>query len=136
MSRETFLGGTLALLLFSSQFSSMSSAREVNPSYPAGSDIVFQWTYSCSDAAKGCSFSCLGVGGASHVTKLTIYLGTVRLERDKTSSAVFYEFSTRQIQRGNGFTINSGLNSLACQVNGMTLDYSGPPKSYPPNFPS
>jgi hypothetical protein len=144
MSRETFLGGTLALMLFAGQQSSVSWAQEANPPYPAGSDIVFQWTYSCDENAKGCSFNCpaIGasnvpaVGGASNVTKLTIYLGSVRLESDKTSSAIFYEFSTKQIPRGSGFTINSGLNSLACRVTGMTLDYSGPPRSYQAKFPS
>jgi len=30
--------------------------------------------------------------------------------------------------RGNGFVINTGLSTLACQVNGMTLEYSGPPE--------
>jgi hypothetical protein len=128
MAREIFLSVTLALLLFSGQFSSMSAALEAKPPYPAESDIVFQWSYSC-DETKGCSFSCPGVGGASHVLKLTIYMGSVRINGDKASSAYFYEFSTRDVRRGNGFSVNSGLNSLACQVNGMVLDYSGPLKS-------
>jgi len=34
-----------------------------------------------------------------------------------------------EIQRGNGFSIDTGLGTLACQVNGMMLLYSGPPKS-------
>ena len=68
-------------------------------------------------------------GGASHVTKLTIYLGKARINSDKNPLALFYEFSTMEIQRGNGFTIDTGLGTLACQVNGMKLHYSGPPKS-------
>jgi len=128
MSREIFLSGTLALLLFCGKFTSMSAALEANPPYPVGSDIIFQWIYSCDDT-KGCSFNCPGVGGASHVSKLTIYMGSVRIDGEKTSSAYFYEFSTRDIRRGNGFSVNSGLNSLSCQVNGMVLDYSGPLKS-------
>jgi len=40
---------------------------------------------------------------------------------------MFYEFSTMEIARGNGFSIAAGLGTLSCQVVGMKLDYSGPP---------
>jgi hypothetical protein len=50
-------------------------------------------------------------------------VGTIR-----DAPGLFYEFSTLVIPRANGFTIGAGLGTLSCQVNGMTLDYSGAPK--------
>ena len=128
MSRAFFFG----TLLFVGTFLSMSWAQnkieptQTGPTVPAGSNITFQWNYSCL-SGKDCSFSCPGSGGASHVTKLIIYLGTISVGSNQ-DPAVFYEFSTREIPRANGFSISAGLSTLSCQVNGMTLDYSGPPK--------
>jgi hypothetical protein len=48
---------------------------------------------------------------------------------DENAYALFYDFSTVEFPRGNGFVVAAGLSSLSCQVNGMTLDYSGQPKS-------
>jgi hypothetical protein len=62
MLRDTLLG-TLTILLFSSQFSSTSTAQaktEPMQPYPAASDITFQWIYSCP-TSKGCAFSCPGL---------------------------------------------------------------------------
>jgi hypothetical protein len=125
VARE-MIHASLAWLLASGLFAGASLAQTMP--YPAGSDISFQWSYSCPNG-RGCSFSCPGRGGASQVTKLTIYLGKVRIGGDKTALATFYEFSTVAIPHGNGFAIETGLGTLTCQVNGMTLDYSGPPKS-------
>ena len=79
-------------------FSSKSPAQtktERLPPYPAGSEITFQSNYSCPEG-RGCTFSCPGRGGASHVTKLTIYLG--RMPIGSTNAlALFYEFSTVEI---------------------------------------
>ena len=36
-------------------------------------------------------------------------------------------FLRKRFQHGNGFSISTGLSMLSCQVNGLTLDYSGPP---------
>ena len=128
MSRAFFFG----TLLFVGTFLSMSWAQNKieptqldQPSRP-DQNIAFQWNYSCL-SGKDCSFSCPGSGGASHVTKLIIYLGTIPVGSNQ-DPAVFYEFSTREIPRANGFSISAGLSTLSCQVNGMTLDYSGPPK--------
>jgi hypothetical protein len=98
----------------------------IAPPFPEGSQITFQWDYSCRDG-RGCSFNCPGRGGAGHVTKLTIYLGTISLGSAQTPY-MFYEFATSESPRGSGFSVNSGLSTLSCQVNGMSLDYSGPPK--------
>jgi len=123
MSRGLFVG----TLLFAGPFLGASWAQnkaEPGPPFPSGADITFQWIYSCANS-RSCSFSCPGLGGASHVTKLTIYLGTIPLGSKQDVPAVFYDFSTLEIPRGNGFSISTGLGTLSCQVNGMALDYSG-----------
>jgi hypothetical protein len=59
---------------------------------------------------------------------LDIYLGTLPLNGDQQerAAAIFYDFSSREFPRSAGFAISTGINSLSCQVNGMTLNYSGP----------
>ena len=96
---------------------------------PAGSEIAFEWQYSCP-SGKGCSFNCPGSGGAanSNVTKLVIHLGTIPLSGAQRAFGIFYEFSSVEIPRANGFSFTTGISTLSCQVNGMNLDYSGPPK--------
>jgi hypothetical protein len=93
--------------------------------YPSGFEVAFEWRYSCPDG-KGCSFSCPGSGGANNVTKLSMRLGSILAGRIEHSAGIFYEFSTMQIPRGNGFVLTTGISTLACQVQGMNLDYSGP----------
>ena len=128
MSRAVFFG----TLLFVWPFLSMSWAQnkaqptEAGPPYPATSKMTFQWDYSCP-GGRDCSFICPG-GGGSHVIKLRMYLGTIPVDNSQNAPAVFYDFSTIEIPHANGFIISAGLSTLACQVNGMTLDYSGPPK--------
>lgn len=103
------------------------------PPYPGESEITFQWDYS-SPSGTG-SFTCPD-GGASHVTKLTIYLGTIPVGSRRDTPSLLYNFSTIEVSNGNGFIVSSGLSTLSCQVNGMTMDYSGPPKSSTPQKPS
>jgi hypothetical protein len=98
------------------------------PRESSGFNPAFQWSYSCP-TSKGCAFTCPGTGGGAHTTKLTIYLGKLRIGDDENAFALFYEFSTVEFPRGNGFAISTGLNTLSCQVNGMNLDYYGPPKN-------
>ena len=110
---------------------SIEGSRQIGPSasgptYPGGSDISYQWDYSCPSGGE-CSFTC-GSGGASHVTKLDIYLGVMPVETNQKNSTSFYEFTTRELRRGSGFSVNAGLSTLQCQVNGLTVDYSGPPR--------
>ena len=92
--------------------------------YPSGFENAFEWRYSCADG-RNCSFQCPGTGGASHVTKLALHLGTIRLGTQDVGG-IFYEFSTVEIPRANGFSLTTGISTLSCQVNGMNLDYSGP----------
>jgi len=109
--------------------------KRVEADYPGGSEIAFEWQYSCADG-KGCSFSCSGSGGASNVTKLSIHLMTIPLGA-KNVAGIFYEYSTVEISRANGFNITTGISTLACQVNGMNLDFSGiPSKNQSPGLTS
>ena len=147
----------ISLLMNSSWAQSKGEPQVAGPPYPGASEITFQWDYSCpsgqncsftcmgmggASGTGGASVTPGGAsgtagpsvtsgasvtGGASHVTKLTIYLGTIPLGSNQKASAVLYDFSTREIPHGNGFSISTGLNTLPCQVNGLTLDYSGPP---------
>ena len=96
------------------------------PTYPGGSEITYQWDYSCPSGGE-CSFTC-GSGGAAHVTKVSIYLGVMPVGTNQRNSSLFYEFNTRELRRGSGFSVNAGLSTLQCQVNGLTVDYSGPPR--------
>jgi hypothetical protein len=79
------------------------------------SEVTFEWDYSCP-SRKFCSFSCPGQGGASHVTKLIIYLGTIPVGTLSNIPAVLYDFSTVEIPSGHGFIVSTGLGSLSCQV--------------------
>ena len=130
MSRAFILGTLVAGLLASSSWAQNTGKPQAGgPPYPGASEITFQWEYSCP-SGQNCSFTCPGaggMGGGSHTTKLTIYLGTIPVGSAQNLPALLYEFSTREIPRGNGFTVSTGLSSLSCQVNGLRLDYSGPP---------
>jgi hypothetical protein len=119
-------------LLFASPFVSGSWAQDraqpptAVPPYLSGAEITSQFNYSCP-SNTACSFICPGAvgGGADHVTKLTIYLGTMTLGNDQNAPALFYDFSTRERPNSSGFSISAGLSSLSCQVNGLKLDYVG-----------
>ena len=118
-----------ALLLSGSSIASLhaedGSRSTGQPTFPRGLEPAFEWQYSCP-GGRGCSFSCPGSGGASNVTKLNMYLGTIPLNSTDRAAGVFYEFSTMQIPRSNGFAITTGISTLSCQVQGMNLDFSGP----------
>jgi hypothetical protein len=107
--------------------SAPNDADQPNPPYPGESHITFQWNYSCP-GARACSFRCPGAGGATSVTTLDIYLGVMPTGTEQHGLALFYNFVTQNIPRGNGFSVSNGTAILSCQVNGMRLDYSGPPK--------
>jgi hypothetical protein len=137
-SRALILGTLLFATLNSprAQDAGVLPTGKPNPPYPGESEITFQWSYSCP-SDKACTFRCLGSGGADHLTRLDIYLGTLPVNGDQQhrAPAIFYDFSSRGFLHGNGFSIGTGINTLSCQVNGMTLDYSGPPlKKSKPGF--
>ena len=102
-----------------------SRAAGTGSTYPSGFDVSFEWRYSCPDG-KGCSFNCPGSGGASNVTKLSMHLGSIPAGKTERAAGIFYEFATMQIPRGNGFVLTTGISTLACQVQGMNLEFSGP----------
>jgi hypothetical protein len=107
-----------------------ASCPETQAAGPAASgrrnaDASFEWIYSCTNG-KGCAFNCAGVGLAMHVTKLTVRLRRLEIG-NQNALALFYDYSTMEVPSGNGFSINTGLGTLSCQVNGMKLDYFGPP---------
>jgi hypothetical protein len=130
---NSFIGLVLgAFLLVGGPLVEPSRAQDgkrAEADFPSGSETAFEWQYSCANG-RGCSFSCSGSGGASSVTKLSIHLMTIPLGA-KTVAGIFYEYSTVEIARANGFNITTGISQLACQVNGMNLDYSGVPKNRP-----
>jgi hypothetical protein len=133
MWRELFLR-IIGTLLSASPFLSASWAQDKAepptpvPPFMAGAEITSQLNYSCP-SNTACSFICpVGVGGgADHVTKLTIYLGTMPLGNDQNAPALFYDFSTRERPNSSGFSVSAGLSALSCQVNGLRLDYVGRP---------
>jgi hypothetical protein len=140
-----WLYATLAIGFFG--FAAGTQAAE--PVMPGQADADLEWIYSCP-SSKGCAFVCpTGAGGAlarsygrlvttgggmaaSHVTKLTIQLRRLFIDNNP-AQAIFYDYSTKEVPWGSGFAINTGLGTLSCQVNGMKLDYFGPPKSRPKN---
>ena len=104
------------------QVSKQSVARSPRP---VGFELAYEWQYSCPDG-KGCSFTCPGSGGATNVTTLSIFLGSLAVARAEKTAGVFYEFSSLHVPQGNGFAITTGISTLSCQVQGMRLEYSGP----------
>ncbi len=126
MLRALILATVLLASLNSSWAQETDAANKANPHYPSDSQITFQWNYSCP-TSRGCAFSCPGSGGASHVTKLEVYLGTLPVGDNQRVPAIFYNFSTIEFPRANGFSTSTGIGTISCQVNEMLLDYSGPP---------
>jgi len=98
-----------------------------NPPYPGDSQITFEWNYTCPKG-QACTFTCPGSSGGSRVTKLDLYLGSIPIGNNQRSTAIFYNFSTEYFPHSNGFSISTGIGVLSCQVNGLRLDYSGPPR--------
>jgi hypothetical protein len=121
------LGGVLLASGLSAGSLWAQDGKRGEADYPNGSETAFEWRYSCANG-RACSFSCLGSGSASNVTKLSIHLMTIPLGA-KNVAGIFYEYSTVEIPRASGFNITTGISKLACQVNGMNLDYSGLPKN-------
>src|ERR1700730_10693629 len=89
-----------------------------NLGYPAGSEIAFEWVYSCR--TRSCVFTCSGpVGSTNNVTALHIYLGTTPIGNNQKYPAIFYFYSTAVVPSNSGFRISGGIQStLACDVVG------------------
>jgi hypothetical protein len=127
MWRTLILGTLFAAIFINPSWAQNKRGPDaLGPTYPGGTEITYQWDYSCPSGGE-CSFTC-GTGGASHVTKLGIYLGAMPIGTDRKNATLSYEFTTRELRRGSGFSVNTGLSTLQCQVNGLVVDYSGPPR--------
>jgi len=129
MWRTLTLGTLFAVVLINPLWAQNKNGPNTS-GHPAGTEITYQWLYSCP-SGRECSFNC-GTGGASHVTKLAVYLGAMPIGADKKNAILTYEFTTRELRRGSGFSINTWISTLQCQVNGLTIDYAGPPRESDP----
>src|SRR6516165_10200499 len=69
------------------------SSAEQGPPFPRGSDISYQWDYSCPRRMV-CGFTCPGTGTAAHATRLTVYLGKMPVDSDQTVPILFYTYAT------------------------------------------
>ena len=128
MRRTLILGTLFAVVLINPLWAQDKKGPNASgPTYPGAIEISYQWNYSCPSDIGECSFTC-GTGGASHVKKLGIYLGSMPVGPYQKNATLSYEFTTRESRRGSGFSINTGISTLQCQVNGLTIDYSGPPR--------
>jgi hypothetical protein len=131
MSKSVLTGPTLLItlgLLSSAWAQETASPVPPNFSFPAGSEITYQWSYTCR-SSKPCSFSC---GATNNVRALTLFLGTIPVGDNRSNSVIFYFYSTAIVPHNDGFRISGGpASTLSCNVNGMTLDYSGPPVGIP-----
>jgi hypothetical protein len=112
----------------------IASLHAYDRPYPSQLEMTFEWRYSCP-TGRGCSFNCARMAGASNVTKLAIHLGAIPLGGTQNTVGIFYEFSSVDIPRGNGFDISTGISTLSCQVQGMNLDYSGPTETRTGSLP-
>ena len=118
---KEFLALFLAVVAALAPVTPLWAQDSKRPIYPKGFEVTTDWQYSCPDG-KGCSFNCPGSGGANNVTKLSIFLGSVPIGKNANSAGIFYEFTSTQTLRGSGFAVTTGIGTLACQVQGMTLD--------------
>ena len=128
-----WLYATLAI----SVFGVAAVTQAVGPVTPGPADADLDWIYFSCPTGAGVGTEATSATGraatsgtmaATHVTKLTIHLHQLEVGNDK-ALALVYDYSTMEVPSGNGFSVNTGLGTLSCQVNGMTVDYSGPPTS-------
>jgi hypothetical protein len=111
------LGAALLVASGSSLWAQVGKQMGARSAHPVGFEVAYEWQYSCPDG-RGCSFTCPGSGGATNVTKLSMYLGSIPIARIEHSAGVFYEFSTMHVPQGNGFAITTGISTISCQVQG------------------
>jgi hypothetical protein len=126
-SATTLVLFQLANWALAEQASRGSDEDAENLPYWRDADVTFQWNYSCP-TGTACSFMCpgaAGVGTATDVIKLNIYLGTLPISSE-TTLAIFFKFAARSIPHGTGFGV--GMSIASCQIKGMRLDYIGQPK--------
>jgi hypothetical protein len=100
-----------------------------NQPFPSTFRPVFQWNYVCQrENAAGCSLACPPNAAISSVAAAQVWLGTSDLG-NVSSQAIYYYityFNGREMMVGAGLVHST--RSLSCQVIGLKVGYSGPPK--------
>jgi len=101
-----------------------------NQLFPSTFKPSFQWNYVCprENAAAGCSLACPPNAAIGSVMAAQVWLGTNDLGNASIPAVYYYfaYFNGRERLAGNGF-VHSPRN-LSCQVVGLNVSYSGPPK--------
>jgi hypothetical protein len=101
-----------------------------NQPLPSTFKPSFQWNYVCprENAAAGCSLSCPPNAAIGSVVAAQIWLGTNDLGNTSIPAVYYYfvYFNGREKLVGAGFA--QSTRNLACQVVGLKVSYSGPPK--------
>jgi hypothetical protein len=101
-----------------------------NQPFPSTFKPSFQWSYVCprENAAAGCSLACVPNAAISSVVAAQIWLGTNDLGNASMPAIYYYfiYFNGRERLAGAGFAHST--RNLSCQVVGMKVSYSGPPK--------
>jgi hypothetical protein len=99
-----------------------------NLPYPTTFQPTFQWNYACPNTVgSGCSITCQP-NSLGFVLAAQVWLGTSSVANKSVPSIYYYYvYSTGTATlSGSGFVQNSTI--LSCQVNGLTITYSGLPK--------
>jgi hypothetical protein len=100
-----------------------------NRPFPSTVHPSFQWNYVClREYASGCSFSCPPNPVIGSVAAAQVWLGTSDFGNEPIPAIYYYftYFNSREKMVGAGL-IHSPRN-LSCQVLGLKVSYSGPPK--------
>ena len=101
-----------------------------NQAFPSTFKPSFQWNYVCprENAAAGCSLSCPPNAAIGSVMAAQIWLGTNDLGNASIPAIYYYfaYFNGREKLVGAGFAHST--RNLSCQVVGLNVSYSGPPK--------
>ena len=101
-----------------------------NQPFPSAFKPSFQWNYVCprENAAAGCSLACPPNAAIGSVVAAQIWLGTNDFGNTSIPAVYYYfvYFNGREKLVGAGFTHST--RNLSCQVVGLNVSYSGPPK--------
>jgi hypothetical protein len=101
-----------------------------NQLFPSMFKPSFQWNYVCprENAAAGCSLACPPNAAIGSVIAAQVWLGTNELGNAPIPAIYYYfaYFNGREKLAGAGFS--QSPRNLSCQVVGLNVSYSGPPK--------
>ena len=101
-----------------------------NQPFPSAFKPSFQWNYVCprENAAAGCSLACPPNAAIGSVMAAQIWLGANDFGNGSIPAIYYYfaYFNGREKLVGAGFAHST--RTLSCQVVGLKVSYSGPPK--------